>query len=79
MSSQRLRVGIVGAGRWAEVAHIPGWQRDPRCEIVAICDVVEERARGFAQHFGIAEATDEFQEVEWPTSANVGLSFSLHF
>ena len=25
-------------------AHIPGWQRDPRCEVVALCDV-EMRAR----------------------------------
>ncbi len=26
----RIRVAVVGAGSWAQMAHIPGWQRDPR-------------------------------------------------
>ena len=26
-------------GRWAQMAHIPGWQRDPRVEVVALADV----------------------------------------
>jgi len=59
----KLRVGVLGAGRWAETAHIPGWQRDSRCEIVAICDVEEERARDFAQHFSIPEWTNDWQAV----------------
>jgi predicted dehydrogenase len=38
MTSDRIRVAVVGAGRWAQVAHIPGWQRDPRAEVVALAD-----------------------------------------
>ena len=38
MSSKELRVAVVGAGRWAERAHIPGWQRDPRVEVAAVVD-----------------------------------------
>ena len=34
----RLRIGVLGAGAWASRAHIPGWLRDPRCEVVAIAD-----------------------------------------
>jgi predicted dehydrogenase len=63
MTREKLRVGVVGAGTWAEVAHIPGWQRDPRCEIVAICDKRAERAKDFARHFGIPEATDDWQAL----------------
>jgi len=59
----KLRIGVLGAGRWAELAHIPGWQRDPRCKVVAICDVEEERARGFAQRFGIPKWTSDWQAV----------------
>ena len=63
MKESRLRVGVLGAGKWAESAHIPGWLRDPRCEVVALCDVQGERAREFAQHFGIPEATDDWQTL----------------
>lgn len=63
MAKDKVRVGLLGAGRWAEMAHIPGWQRDPRCEIVALCDVVPERARDLAQRFGIPEWTADWQAV----------------
>src|SRR5919199_85751 len=61
MPSSKLRVGVLGAGAWAQHAHIPGWRRDPRCEIVAICDVQAELARDFAHQFGIPTATDDWQ------------------
>jgi predicted dehydrogenase len=56
MSLSKVRVGVLGAGAWAEHAHIPGFLRDPRCEVVAIADPVIERARAFAERFGIPEA-----------------------
>jgi predicted dehydrogenase len=34
----KLRVAMVGAGRWACRAHIPGWLRDDRVEVVALVD-----------------------------------------
>ena len=34
MAGERLGVGVVGAGRWAGLAHLPGWARDERCRIV---------------------------------------------
>src|SRR6266545_4126011 len=63
MASSKLRVGVLGAGAWAQHAHIPGWQRDPRCEIVAICDVKAELARDFARQFDIPEATYDWQAL----------------
>ncbi len=53
MRESRLRVAVIGAGHWAEEAHIPGWQRDPRCEVVAVADRVPQRARALAERFGI--------------------------
>ena len=49
----RVRVGVLGAGAWAEFAHLPGYKRDPRCELVAIADPVVEKAQAFAGKFGI--------------------------
>jgi predicted dehydrogenase len=57
----KLRVGVLGAGAWARAAHIPGWQRDPRCEVVAVCDVVRERAEAFSS--AIPELTDDWQQL----------------
>jgi predicted dehydrogenase len=53
-----LRIGILGAGAWARFAHIPGWQRDPRCELVAIADPEVGKAREFAAEFGIPDVYD---------------------
>ena len=63
MSSSRLRVGILGAGAWARFAHIPGWQRDPRAEVVAIADVDPDAAHDVAREFGIPEATADWQAL----------------
>ena len=48
-----VRVGVLGAGAWAEFAHLPAYRRDARCELVAIADPVLERAEQFARQFGI--------------------------
>lgn len=53
MSGRKLGIGVLGAHRWAEKAHLPGWAASDRCELVAICDVVPERAQEMAEKFGI--------------------------
>jgi predicted dehydrogenase len=58
-----IRVGVLGAGNWAALAHIPGFQRDDRCEIVAIADPVVERAREFAERFEIPHALSSHEEL----------------
>lgn len=63
MTDGRLRVGVLGAGRWARSAHIPGWQRDPRCDLAVICDVQREMAEEAASQFGVREATSDWQEA----------------
>lgn len=61
MASGRLRVGMLGAGRWARSAHIPGWQRDPRCELVVVCDVERGLADEAARQFDVREAVNDWQ------------------
>ncbi len=63
MASEKLRVGVLGAGAWAMAAHIPGWQRDPRCEVVTVCDVVGERAKEAAARFDVHDAQRDWQVV----------------
>ena len=54
---ERLGVGVVGAGRWAGLAHLPGWARDERCRIVGVCDREPDRAAAAAERYGAAIAT----------------------
>jgi predicted dehydrogenase len=63
MMTRRLRIGVLGAGAWARNAHIPGWQRDPRCEVVVLCDVIRDRAETMARELGVGEATDDWRAV----------------
>ncbi len=58
-----VRVGVLGAGRWAQMAHLPGWTRDPRSEVVAICDVSEEPLQEAAVAFAIPHQSQNFQEI----------------
>ncbi len=48
-----INVGVLGAGAWAEFAHLPGFKRDRRCTVVAIADPQVDRARRLADTFGI--------------------------
>jgi predicted dehydrogenase len=49
----RLRVGIVGAGHWAQDAHIPGFRSCEEVDLVAICDIDRGRAERVASEAGI--------------------------
>ncbi|MGA3354145.1 MAG: Gfo/Idh/MocA family oxidoreductase [Acidimicrobiales bacterium] len=63
MSKKELRVAVVGAGRWAERAHIPGWQRDERVELAAIVELNAALAKDTAARFGIDRAVTDYREV----------------
>ena len=59
-----VRVAVVGAGRWAQVAHILGWQRDPRAAVVALADVNEAVLADAAMlEFGVARVTTDYREL----------------
>ena len=60
---RKVRVGVLGAGAWARFAHLPGFARDRRCELVAIADPVVGQAREFAAEFGIPHVYDSHEPL----------------
>ncbi|MCR5382476.1 MAG: Gfo/Idh/MocA family oxidoreductase, partial [Lentisphaeria bacterium] len=44
-------VGIVGCGGISRWAHRPFYQNDKRVKVVAVCDIIKERAEGFVRDF----------------------------
>lgn len=61
--SNTLRIGIIGSGGIARYAHIPGYKAQKGVEIVALCDVVLDRAAEVAQEFDIPRWYGSYQEL----------------
>lgn len=58
----RLKVGIVGAGSVADL-HAAGYEKEPRAEIMAVCDRDEDRAIQRALDWGARAYYTDFQEM----------------
>ncbi len=63
MTQDKVRVAVVGAGRWARRAHIPGWQRDPRAEVVALADTQPDALARAGAEFGVDRLVTDFREL----------------
>ncbi len=49
-----IRVGIVGAGRIAEMVHVPSLRLCPeRCQVTAVASRTQEKTKAFAERLGI--------------------------
>ncbi len=63
MASGKLAVAVVGTGRWAQRAHIPGWLRDGRAEVVALCDTNARALAEVAAEFGVTRTVSDYREL----------------
>jgi predicted dehydrogenase len=62
--SKLLKVGIIGAGGIARHAHIPGWKNLPEeVELIAICDIIAERAEKAAENNDIPYSYSSAEEM----------------
>ena len=49
---KKLRIGIIGCGGIATSKHMPSLAKLDNVEMVAFCDIIEERAVEAAKRFG---------------------------
>lgn len=63
MSKRKLRVGIIGCGRFSEPGHALHYKLNPRCEFAAVCDTREEQAQKLAGRFGVKEVYTDAEEM----------------
>ncbi|HZG78295.1 MAG TPA: Gfo/Idh/MocA family oxidoreductase [Paenibacillus sp.] len=61
--SGTLRIGVVGAGNIFTSVHQPAWTKHPEAEIVAVCDINEERAKAVAESIGIDAFYTDYREL----------------
>ncbi|GAA3327860.1 hypothetical protein GCM10020331_069510 [Ectobacillus funiculus] len=57
-----LKVGVIGCGSIAKYRHLPEYHANKEVEIVAVCDIVTERAENMAAQYG-AKAFTDYKEV----------------
>ena len=63
MQTRTVRIGVIGAGGFAEVCHIPGIQAHPHGEVVAICARNRERASALAARCGVPAVYEDYHEL----------------
>ena len=61
--TRRVRVGIIGAGSWSNAVHLPALAAREDVELVVVCRRDGRLARETAERFGVAHATDDWQEA----------------
>src|SRR3989442_9952997 len=61
--SERLKVGVIGGGAIAQVAHLPVLKKLKSIEVQAICDTDLPKARALADRFGVKDALDDIEDV----------------
>ncbi|MEK8132180.1 Gfo/Idh/MocA family oxidoreductase [Paenibacillus filicis] len=76
----KLKVAVIGCGSIAKHRHIPEYALLPQVELVAFCDINEERARSYADQYGAKVYTDYrtlLAEVK-PDAVSICLPNVLH-
>jgi predicted dehydrogenase len=63
MDEQRVRVGVVGAGDFAEACHVPGIQAHPRGQVVALCARNLDRLRNMAARLGVPDVYVDYRDL----------------
>lgn len=62
--SRRVRVGVIGAGVWAQVSHIPTLlARVDEIELVGVCRKGAGELREVSGRFGFAVASEDYRDV----------------
>ena len=61
--SDKLRLGIVGAGAITQVGHLPVLKRMKGVEVVGICDNDRTKARALADRFEVPDAYGDIEEL----------------
>jgi predicted dehydrogenase len=59
--NQKIGVGVIGLG--IGKLHVQGYSQSPNAEIVAVCDLIEDRARKVADQYGVATICTDYKKL----------------
>lgn len=61
--NDKLRIGIVGCGAHAQIAHIPFFKKNPACTLVALCDSDIRIIDHLSTKYQVPKKYQDFQEI----------------
>lgn len=61
--SNKLKLGVIGSGNIFRTAHAPVLAEHPEVEMIAICDIVPEKAAALAEKLGIPHVYTDYKEL----------------
>lgn len=61
--NDKVKVGIVGCGTHAQIAHIPFFKKNPACTLVALCDSDIRIIDHFCTKYEIPNGYQDFQKI----------------
>src|SRR5918999_836748 len=76
-----VRIGLLGGGAIAQLAHLPVLSKMRGAELVALCDNDRPKARALADRFGVPDAftdIDELLELEELDAVVIATPNHLH-
>ena len=50
---KKWKVALIGCGSIAQGVYLPQFSKNPKAEMVAVCDIIPERAKACAEKFGV--------------------------
>ena len=68
MTTQSLRVGVIGAGANTRTKHIPGLQAIDGVEVVKVCNRSQESGQRVADELGIPQVVTDWRDVIYDTT-----------
>jgi predicted dehydrogenase len=63
MTTQRIRIGIVGAGENVRLRHVPGFRAIQGVDLVGVCNRSRESSQRAAEEFGIPKVYDHWLDM----------------
>lgn len=81
-SPERVRIGLVGTGAVAQVAHLPAYRHLRNAELIAICDSDATKLRALHERTAVRHAVsslDDLLAIDEIDAVDICLPSQLHF
>lgn len=59
----KVKVGLVGCGVIANSAYLPGIAGTPKADLVAVCDIIEDRAEAAAEQYDVPQVYFDLDQM----------------
>jgi len=59
----KARIGVIGCGGMANSVHLPSLSELEHCELVAVCDLIEEKVQAAARQYHVGKAYLSYPEM----------------